>query len=90
MDRDCDNMELRGETEKTTSGCTRSLCAFHRMFVTQSFSHVLGVVIIYLSVFSNLVEAYNLDLETLTVHSGSTESMFGYTVAFHQDQGSKW
>ncbi|XP_052258576.1 integrin alpha-8-like isoform X2 [Dreissena polymorpha] len=33
---------------------------------------------------------YNLDLDTVTIHSGETKSMFGFSVALHQDQGSKW
>ena len=33
---------------------------------------------------------FNLDLETVTVHQGEPGSMFGYTVAQHQDGPVSW
>lgn len=50
----------------------------------------MGLLFVIFLVFLDLVKCYNLDLETRTIHSGDTRSMFGYSVALHQDQGSYW
>lgn len=67
-----------------------TMCSFHRKYLTRSVCRGIGIVFVLLSVFSDLTLAYNLDLETVTIHSGETRSMFGFSVALHQDQGSKW
>lgn len=68
----------------------RTMCSFHRKYLTGSVYSALGLTYVILSVLFDLTSAYNIDLVTATVHSGETKSMFGFTVALHQDQGSKW
>ncbi|XP_053374403.1 integrin alpha-8-like isoform X2 [Mercenaria mercenaria] len=71
-----------------SDACT--MCSFHRKYLRRSVCTGIGIAFVLFSVFCDLAVAYNIDLSTATIHSGETRSMFGFTVALHQDQGSKW
>ncbi|KAL4222463.1 hypothetical protein ACF0H5_018503 [Mactra antiquata] len=64
-----------------------NVCSFHRKYLIKSA--FIGIFII-LSICSDLIHSYNADTVTAVVHTGETKSMFGFSVALHQDQGSKW
>ena len=68
----------------------RNICSFHRKFLTRSVLHQFGVLLWMYCCLLDFCTSYNLDLETVTVHSGESRSKFGYAVALHQDQGAKW
>jgi len=68
-----------------------NLCVFHRKCIkSRSVFGSLHLTWLVCIVLVDFVGGYNLDLETRTVHTGAQKSMFGYTVALHQDQGSYW
>ncbi|XP_060592607.1 integrin alpha-V-like isoform X3 [Ruditapes philippinarum] len=67
-----------------------NMCSYHRKCISSSVYYGIGIVLVLLGVICDLSKAYNIDLTTATIHSGETRSMFGFSVALHQDQGSKW
>lgn len=87
------NSRTKTMKDSKVNGCNDSqrilsaMCSFHRKFLTSR--SVLSFCVL-LSVFIDLTYAYNVDTVTATIHSGDTRSMFGFSVALHQDQGSKW
>ncbi|XP_052821061.1 integrin alpha-8-like isoform X1 [Mya arenaria] len=84
-------MELIGQS---LSEVVCNMCAFHRKFLTRRRSNYVKMGAVYaafvMCILADIVGCYNLDLETVTVHAGERDSMFGYSVALHDDQGSKW
>jgi len=89
-------METREEGSSAT-GYMCNMCSFHRKYIkprmlTRTFRNAMEYVclILFLSICVNLTSGYNLDVDTATVHAKDTGSYFGYSVALHEDQGSKW
>ncbi|KAL3831471.1 hypothetical protein ACJMK2_023216 [Sinanodonta woodiana] len=65
------------------SKCSRVL----RVDYKRKFCFLVICVLVYLEDYAC---GYNLDLESATIRSGDTGSMFGFDVALHQDQDAKW
>ena len=53
---------------------------------------VKGIVLLLVTSAHHLVSGFNVDLETATIirSPAGSGSMFGYTVAQHEDSGEKW
>ncbi|KAK3588064.1 hypothetical protein CHS0354_012112 [Potamilus streckersoni] len=59
-----------------------------RVDTKRKFCFLVICVLVYLEDY--YASGYNLDLESATIQSGDTGSMFGFDVALHQDQDAKW
>ena len=68
----------------------RNICSFHRKLLVRNSLKQFGALLWMYLYLIDVCVSYNLDIETVTVHSGESRSRFGYSVALHQDQGAKW
>ena len=51
---------------------------------------VIKLVIIIVVQLGGLVTAFNIDVDSVVVYKGEEDSLFGFSVASHRDQGNGW
>ena len=56
---------------------------------SMTMATVIKLVIIIVQLLG-LVTAFNIDVDSVVVYKGEEDSLFGFSVASHRDQGNGW
>ena len=56
---------------------------------SMTMATIIKLVIIIVQLLG-LVTAFNIDVDSVVVYKGEEDSLFGFSVASHRDQGNGW